>query len=123
MSERERSYHADIYLPCWFNPSMRGTYTPYYSQHARDAAWDDRYGPLQLPGRIDLGKFDIVELRAVGKVKTALVIRGPSTTPGLDICLVIRFGRNGPTVATVWGNLSSDAHRTLDRSRYEPAPF
>lgn len=128
----ERKYHRDIYFPAWFEPEryQQGTLRPEYSGHARIAAAEDRYGPLELPERIGLGRFSVIEMRAQGQHVTALVIRGPHTpgrgeghTPGLDICLVLKRGGRGWGCATVWANERNDEHRTLNRALYEPAPF
>lgn len=120
----ERKYHRDIYFPAWFEPELyqRGTLRPEYSNHARWSATDDRYGPLELPERIELGQFSVVEMRAEGQQVTALVIRGPHT-PGLDICLVLKRGSREWLCVTVWANERNDAHRTLNRDLYESAPF
>lgn len=94
-----------------------------YIDHALKASLDDRYGNLSpyLPRQLDASSPDVafveVEMTASGcvekvvvRLRTALQYRGEA----VDLVLVVL--RNG-TVKTVWGNVASDNHATLRRSR------
>ena len=91
-----------------------------YGRHARQAAQDDRYGPVRwLPSVIDTAACKLVEaeVEADGTVTKAVLRLSLGTD--LDLVLVVH-PRDG-FVRTVWQNRRSDAHRTLNTARYARA--
>ena len=121
-SNRERLYHKDIgfpsnlRMPPNFNPIVRLS----YSGHAQAEA-NDKYGQLSLPKVIDTRKGDIVEIGVTGLTVTKIVIR-MHYDDVKDIVIV--FLPDSGRVKTVWANLKSDKHKTLDRSKYsDPRPM
>lgn len=111
-------YHKDIgfpddaILPKGFSPVVRLN----YGGHARQEAMQEKYGTLRLPAAVDIRKGEIIEIGVEGKMVTKMVVRFPYDQVK-DIVIVIMI----PTgfVKTVWANLKTDKHKTLDRSRYE----
>lgn len=115
----ETLFHKDIgfpdniNMPDGFHPVMNLT----YSEHAKKAATDDRYGEMHLPHRVDIRKAETVEIGVVGRTVTKLVLRfSYSRERGLDIIMVIK--PESGFVKTVWFNETKDQHKTLDRSKY-----
>lgn len=106
-------YHTEIGLPKWFT-APACTVSPRYGDHARFEAQVDRYGKIQLPKTIDLSKFKVIEVGAEGQRVTKILFRG-SLDAKRDLCIVLQ---PDGYAKTVWVNLKSDTHRTLDRSRY-----
>lgn len=94
-----------------------------YGDHALRASRDDRYGDLAplLPRMLDLLSpnlsFVEVEMTAAGAVEKVVARLRTERKHGrehVDLVLVIL---RGGTVKTVWGNLASDNHKTLNRAR------
>lgn len=119
---REKLYHkeigfpANLRMPPNFNPIVRLS----YSAHAQEEA-NDRYGQLKLPAVIDVRKADVVEMGVTGMTVTKIVARMPYDN---DKDIVIVFLPDSGRVKTVWANLKSDKHKTLDRSKYsDPRPM
>lgn len=94
-----------------------------YVGHALDASRDDRYGNLSslLPRVLDITSplltFVEVEMNGAGAVEKVVVrIRTTHVFGREHVDLVLVVLRGG-TVKTVWGNVASDTHRTLNRNR------
>lgn len=108
---REIGFPDDLDMPRGFTPVMDLRYGP----HANEQALEDKYGKIRLPHRVDIRKGDIFEIGTRGNTVTKLAVRF-SYDDTRDIILIINPD-NG-SVRTVWFNLKSDKHRTLDRSKY-----
>lgn len=109
-------FHSAIRVPIPFRkPCYEGRLT--YGHHARRAAVDDRYGYIQLPEMFTAQGAQLIEVEVADDGKTVIkqVWRKPLDRVR-DIVLVIT---SEGFVKTVWINLRSDKHRTLDRSKYE----
>jgi hypothetical protein len=107
-------YPPDLTFPRLFNPT---SVTLDYGGHAKQAAYEDRYGKLTLPATIDLRRVEIVEVGAVGNTITKVVCRTAfQQRKGIILVLVIMIPSG--VVKTVWANEARDSHKTLDRSRY-----
>ena len=113
----ERRYHADIGFPddVKFPDGFSWIFEPRYSNHARAAAEDDRYGKVYLPHRVDLRKGKTIEIGVTGRVITTIVHRFPYDDK-LDLVMAIMPDNN--FVKTVWFNEKNDTHGSLNRSRY-----
>jgi hypothetical protein len=110
-------YHFEIGFPQGF-VSRIGTVGLNYTQHALNAANTDRYGRLPLPKSIDTNKAICIEAEIDGGHVLKLVYR-MQLTIGLDLIIVVVPCGLNFKVKTVWANLSTDKHSTLNRSRYE----
>lgn len=109
-------YHADIFLPRQLT-LPRGIFLLQYGRHARQAAKDDRYGDLtpHLPAYVNCDKARLIEVEVIdGKV--VKVVYRQSLNQQKDICLAI--DPRTWFVKTVWANLKSDTHPTLNPRRY-----
>jgi hypothetical protein len=96
-------YHKDLGFPKGFN-SQVGTVVLQYTQHAKLAALNDKYGRIDLQRTIDTNKAECIEIQ----LEQGLII-------------VCRPQGRGFIVPTVWLNLKSDKHETLNLSRYSVA--
>ena len=112
-------FHKDIGFPANLN-LPKGVIDLRYSPHAQSAAKDDRYtklGPINLPAAIDVNEATVIEVEMEGAKVTKILYRAKLDALR-DICIPVipRFGHL--FAKTVWVNLSSDKHRTLDRTKY-----
>lgn len=109
-------WHADIRLPdCAALPSHRVGLK--WSDHAKRARMEDRYGVIPMFTDIPLMPFDVVECETQDDVVVKWVIRGHYDSDR-DVVFVLIPG-DVWFVKTVWYNLRSDTHATLDRSKYQ----
>lgn len=115
----ETLYHADIFIPEWFEaPTERATLT--YSRHALYAMNNDRYGAIPMFRTIPLSVFTLIELGVREDKVSKIVVRGRyDETRDVVFVLIPRDGDY--FVKTVWFNLRTDSHKTLNRNRYAVA--
>ena len=108
-------YHSKLGLPKGIRTNL-GIVTLNYSQHARTAATNDRYGSIELPSQIDTTNAQVIEVECsdMGTV-TKIVYR---VHYFLDLDLVVVLIPQTRLVKTVWLNLKSDNHSSLDVSKY-----
>ncbi|KVP40045.1 hypothetical protein WJ87_07635 [Burkholderia ubonensis] len=113
-------YHKDVYAPDVIFRSP-GVVRLRYSRHAEIAAFDDRYGDLTryLTPYMDFDEAEIVEVEL--DVEGQICKRVARFQVAEDLVLVVVAQTDG-FVRTVWGNLVSDRHTTLDRSKYVQPP-
>lgn len=115
-NSRSQLYHADVHMPSHMKrPVFRGKLM--YGEHAVEESKVDRYGAVVLPEFFFGGneaRCIEVEYDAVRRQVVKQVWRQP-LDDHRDLVLVI--GASG-RVRTVWVNLRSDQHRTLDTSKY-----
>lgn len=112
-------YHADIKLPTGFTLPNR-VIDLKYTRHAVKASNNDRYGYIPILSTLDLGQCRTVEVGTLNGKVAKVVVRTHLDT-NRDIVLVLiphQPTAHTWTVKTVWVNVTSDTHRTLDRSRY-----
>jgi len=113
----ETLYHKDVGfpddldMPRGFRPVLNLKFGP----HASEEALSDKYGEIRLPHRVDIRKGDIFEIGVRGKVVSKLAVRF-SYDDTKDIVLIINPADG--FVRTVWFNKKSDAHKSLDTSKY-----
>jgi hypothetical protein len=113
-------YHSDIFLPDWFTaPTQRVKVD--YGHHAKREALIDRYGEIALPAFVNLKRFRVIEVGVINGRVSKILFRGKLDNER-DLCIVLIPSGDKPWKAkTVWINLVTDKHRTLDRSRYAAA--
>ena len=109
-------YHKDLGFPKGFN-SQVGTVLLQYTQHAKLAALSDKYGRIELSKTLNTSEAECIELQVEQGQVTKLVYRIAYDT-GRDLVIVCRPQGNGFIVPTLWLNLKSDKHETLDVSKY-----
>ncbi|AVD99363.1 hypothetical protein SEA_BILLNYE_191 [Streptomyces phage BillNye] len=113
-------YHSDIFLPGWFTAPTRRVKVD-YGHHAKREALADRYGEIALPAYVNLKRFRVIEVGVINGRVSKILFRGKLDNER-DLCIVlIPRGDNPWRCKTVWVNLNSDKHKTLDRSRYAAA--
>jgi len=119
----EDRYHKDIYLPD--DLSLPRGFQPVislrYGDHAREEGMKEKYGILTLPKRIDLRTVDMFEVgtQPGSMVINKVCVRMPHDDEK-DIIIVISLPSG--FVKTVWANLKSDKHKTLNAANYVQPP-
>lgn len=108
-------YHKDVFMPPSVSqPIHEGPLR--YGHHARQEAMNDRYGQVPLPTTFCPANATLIESEYDRERKE--VVKQVWRIPVDDKRdAVLAIGAGG-FVKTVWINLRSDAHRTLDKSRY-----
>lgn len=110
-------FHKDIRLPAgWKLPSVQVDLE--WTKHAYRAAYTDRLGTVEPYPVLDLSCCETIEVELDGARVVKLVLRAKWNNRCDVVYVVIPNGRKPWTVKTVWLNLRSDTHQTLDRSRY-----
>lgn len=109
-------YHFEVGFPSGFTGKV-GIVPIRTTAHARNAAENDRYGKFQIPAEIDTNKALVIEAEIYGATISKIVYR-VKYNDTTDLIMVCIPERGYFTLKTVWGNLASDKHKTLDRSRY-----
>lgn len=108
-------YHKDIYLP-----EIKKENKPvklHYTHHAIEASKSDRYGQINLPEKINLIEWDLVELETddkTGNIQKIVVRKNYSKIHDIVLVIIPSTCR----VKTVWLNTKNDNHKTLDRKKY-----
>jgi hypothetical protein len=121
----ERLFHAQKWLPPETDKYYGKVYPLRYSQHAMQAAKNDRYGEIDLmkiPRSVKIERGQVIEVETddlTGQIRKFVVRRPYDEKRDIIIVFLVPDG----TVKTVWFNLKSDTHRTLNRGRYASAPL
>jgi len=116
----ETLYHSEIFLPDWFTAPTRRVRVSYGS-HAKREALIDRYGTIALPAFVNLKRFRVIEVGVINGRVSKILFRG-RLDDTRDLCIVLIPKGDRPwRCKTVWTNVRSDLHRTLDASRYATA--
>jgi hypothetical protein len=112
-------FHKDVFMPKRVRGSVPNSIIRVkYSRHAENAAKNDRYGVIPLTPTLNIGTMEIVEVEHYdrgGLVKFVAREVGQEK----NRVLVVMRAETGWLVKTVWYNLASDNHSTLNRSLYE----
>lgn len=112
---RDGLYHTNLGLPVKADKLKIGEIKLEYSIHAKQAALNDKYGQIKLPEVLNTNKSECIEVEILCGRINKLVFR-TNYTNCLDLIIVL--GSSG-TVKTVWLNLKTDTHKTLDRTKYQ----
>jgi hypothetical protein len=108
-------FHKDVFMPVSAqSPVFQGKLN--YSLHALNAAKSDRFGNITLPEMFSVENAVLIEseLSDDGARVLKQVWRSPLDDKRDLVMAITRDGK----VKTVWINLRSDKHRTLDASKY-----
>lgn len=112
-------YHRDAYgFPAGFEcPTARVDLV--WTRHADRARQDDRYGLIPRFANIPLSMFECIEIGVERSRVVKYVMRG-HYKDNRDVIFVLIPTPDGKpwVVKTVWQNLRSDVHKTLDKSKY-----
>lgn len=107
-------YHVDVFMPPQLSqPLHQGPLR--YGYHARQEALADRYGKVPLPSALSTEKAKLVEVEVDSGGQVVKQVWRMPLDSKRDVVLAVT---KGGFVKTVWVNLATDAHRTLDKSRY-----
>lgn len=110
-------FHKEVHLPeLLTKPVYEGRLR--YSAHAQAEASNDRYGQINLPEVFTAANAELIEVEATLQDNRPEIVKQLWRMP-LDAArdLVFSVMPNG-VVRTVWVNLRSDKHSTLNRGRY-----
>ena len=109
-------YHSEIRLPDNF-VAPRGRVALDWTRHALNAANDDRYGEIPVFKHARLENLKVIEVGVEAGRVAKILFRGRIDSER-DLCMVLIPGTGAWTVKTVWVNLFTDRHTTLDRNKY-----
>jgi hypothetical protein len=110
-------YHKDVFMPkSLYQFCPTGEFPVEYSEHALEAAQNDRYGCILLTCNLKLEKSHIIEVEVTDKRVSKVLYRLPYTS---KFDLMVALVPNTHIVKTVWLNCKSDCHKTLDILRYD----
>lgn len=108
-------YHREVYLPSELLNLKQVTKAISATAHALKAAEEDRYGKIEIPSSVTFSGKNIVEAEVLGGRLVKILVRVPyDAERDLLLALAVPEWR----AKTVWFNLKSDIHRTLDKSKY-----
>jgi len=111
-------YHSQLGIPESARTSF-GAFLLEYSQHAMQAAQNDRYGVASLPKFLDTTspECQVIEVETDDTGKTTKVVYRIPYDGEKDLVLAVIPARR--FVKTVWFNERGDLHNTLDESKYD----
>lgn len=109
-------YHKDIGFPRGFKGAV-GRVHCMPTMHAMQAAKTDRYGDIKLPNVLNTNNAECIEAHIEDTEVLKLVYRvAYDDLKDLVLAVIPKNGRF--IIKTVWLNLKSDTHKTLNRGRY-----
>lgn len=114
--KRPKLYHFKIYIPENLKTRYGTLSRLVYSNHAKQAALNDRYGKINCPISLNTDTAQVIEVEAEGNIVIKVVYRIPYSSQ-YDLCLAVIPRQS--FVKTVWLNDKCDLHKTLDMSKYE----
>lgn len=111
-------FHKDVFMPTSAKaPVFTGKLK--YSQHAIGASLSDRFGTFELPKTFSPESAELIESEIADDGTTVIKqVWRQALDEKRDLVLVIT---HAGLVKTVWINLRSDKHRTLQVSKYVQA--
>ena len=113
-----RLYHSQIRLPKGF-VAPTGRVLLAYTVHALEASKNDRYGEIPVLKSVTLDRLQIVEVGVENDDRIVKIVYRGRLDAERDLILVlIPCAGRAWRVKTVWCNLRTDQHMTLDKSRY-----
>ena len=114
---RDGLYHAEVGLPEQYR-HPRFSVNVEYSNHAKREAASDRYGSIALDPFVDLSFFHTVEVEILNGAVRKIVVREARDVEMQRVLVLMPRAGARWFCKTVWVNLKSDSHKTLDHSRY-----
>ncbi len=116
-------YHSEVFMPAVVQKQLpTGVVIPCYGPHANTAALTDRYGKIHLSPIVSLNGSQLIEAELDGGNNLVKFVVRCHYDETRDIIYVFCPRRgNNVFVKTVWLNLKTDKHRTLDKNKYARA--
>lgn len=117
-------YHRDVFLPKRILGILpQGTKSILYSQHAKKAMSDDRYGTIPEFTYLDFSRGKIIEVEHYERTGIAkIVLRFPLDNQRDSVYALIPTGDKRVWFCkTCWINEANDGHKTLDPTPYAKA--
>lgn len=114
-------FHRDVFMPIELAQKVCCHFKMQFSRHAKDACLNDRYGIIIPPTSISPKLEEIIEIEAINDnvIKAVIRIKYDVTR---DLLIAFIPEENVALVKTLWFNLKSDSHKTLDKTKYQTAP-
>lgn len=109
-------YHTEVFVPATLK-LPNGTFSLEYSSHAIEQSYRHRER-LDLPKFIDTRKATPIEIEADNQNRIQKILYRMELNKDKDIIVVVIPMQRMWLVKTVWANLKTDNHKTLDTSRY-----
>jgi hypothetical protein len=111
-------FHVEVFVPARLKkPCFEGPLR--YSRHAREASETDRFGDIKLPLSFKASEAELIEVELADDCESIIKqVWRQKLDEKRDLVLVLN---PEGFVRTVWINLKTDKHRTLDRGRYVKA--
>ena len=117
-------FHRDIGIPDYAKRQLAALPVLQlgYTHHAQRACLDDKNGSVFCPPALYKFKVkNLIEVEVINGTVTKFVVR-LEFEPDRDLVLVIQVDAYCPRqgfVRTLWTNLKTDQHNTLDASKYD----
>ena len=108
-------FHSEVFIPAAAaNPIFEGRLT--YGYHARNEALSDRYGEIPLPSHFFAEGAKLIEAEfCTQRLRLTKQVWRQPLDDYRDLALVLS---TGGFVRTVWVNVRSDTHKSLNKSKY-----
>jgi hypothetical protein len=110
-------YHVQVYMPALNMP--KGQFKLIYSEHAKREAARDRYGKINAPMFLNPSDYQVVEVETDNNKNVRKIVYRGYLDSKRDIAIVVIPQGSAMFVKTVWVNLNTDKHGTLDHSKYD----
>lgn len=110
-------YHKQLGLPSSIGEIVGKTYYCHFTKHALRACLNDRYGTIVPPRAFTVELDSIVEIETGEHGIEKVVVRLPYKG-GFDLVIAFIPDDHFAEVKTCWLNAKSDAHETLDETKY-----
>ncbi len=117
-------YHRDVFLPAKITKKVQcRVLSLTYSRHALEEANSDRFGTAVLPETLDTSKAEVIEVELNPAGFPCKAVYRVSMDVERDLVIVVSYPNKGceAVVRTVWINLKSDKHKTLNKIQYVAA--
>ena len=112
-------FHKEIGFPKSAESLYGRKFKLTYSNHAKRSVLDDKHGIIDKPPlNLEITKDNLIELELTGGLISKAVIRLPYDKTR-DVVIAIIPDYNIAIVKTLWFNLTSDIHKTLNKSLYD----
>lgn len=110
-------YHKELGFPKVVSTVIGKTFTTQFSSHAKQSCRNDRYGFIIPPTSISVSMDNIIEIEVEGNTVTKVLIRQKYDSVK-DICIAFIPQSRVAFVKTLWLNMTTDKHYTLDETKY-----
>ena len=115
---KDGTYHKKFGFPTDALIHWVGRFDLAYSEHALRAAKTDRYGEVPLYDWAEFEAIDVVEVTVENGAAVKAVLRAPLDYRDIVFVLAKIPGSKSLLVKTVWFNLHTDQHKTLNERAY-----